>query len=709
MSFVYVAGPLSEFDSQSSEVALANRYEVPIVINTFYSLRPDLRTRFARIRKDFHSSFNPREYNSLDEYILRSGTPQGDDYRTMLKEHFEELLEHYRTFSEKVILVPGRYDLSVEEILSFNETFSLNLSEELLEEEQYRFQFCDLRTLTIGSDDIELLGIGGREHVQEAVPEIIQNVRYKILQETNQHEARKLLEEGADYFISGTGIPSTFDRELNQGETFELFHQMVPDCKLIIDPCVAPSSPEEIVTRISDTPLVHGKLEDFVKMVYLIRDHPDEHTSYDFTVDLFHREHRKFSFGWRDQSWVPIQASEDQEVENRQDSKQAVSTDSESDRQEGEKATSNQEETEVIVRNDAETAQTETSGPSVVIHNHYPKRWGFGAAVLFLILLLGAGGVFWGTNSDWKLETAWNAVQHTVSSSRTALRTTTRERVSERTGQKENSTGTRENESGTNSDEEAKPKPDGDAVQFSSPRFEQAVREEIGKTSEDLYKSNLGALRTLELDGYSIRSIKDVKHFSGLRELSLRGNEITDLSPLRHLKHLRILDVSRNNIQSLKAVKQLKELRTLKAPGNEITRIPEVEERPEVKMLDLRLNKLKHVKGIKTWEALRRLYLDSNNIHSIRSLSSLQELKELSLASNRIQDASSIGQLQNLRRLNLRDNEISGVESLQSLNNLLFLELANNQISSFPIRDQLPRLKTLVLTGNPVSHPSEVR
>ena len=76
-------------------------------------------------------------------------------------------------------------------------------------------------------------------------------------------------------------------------------------------------------------------------------------------------------------------------------------------------------------------------------------------------------------------------------------------------------------------------------VSFSDPQLENCIREEI-KIFDDrkLTRGDLSSLISLDLSEKNISSLSGLEEARSLESLKLRGNNITDISPLSKLKKL---------------------------------------------------------------------------------------------------------------------------------------------------------------------------
>ena len=148
---------------------------------------------------------------------------------------------------------------------------------------------------------------------------------------------------------------------------------------------------------------------------------------------------------------------------------------------------------------------------------------------------------------------------------------------------------------------------------------------------------------------------------TGLTELDLGGNAISDISALSKLTNLTRLHLWRNQISDISA-----------------------------------LSKLTNLESLALWE---------NQISNISTLSRLTNLTYLEMGGNQISDISSVSKLTTLTFLHISSNRVSDISVLSKLTNLKTLYLSHNAITDVSPLAGLMSLTRLYLTGNPVSNP----
>lgn len=107
--------------------------------------------------------------------------------------------------------------------------------------------------------------------------------------------------------------------------------------------------------------------------------------------------------------------------------------------------------------------------------------------------------------------------------------------------------------------------------------LDKAVREALGITaSTPITKQALAELTTLTADNRGIVSLKGLEGATGLTTLSLNGNKIRDIAPLKGLTALTFLSVESNIVTSLSSLANTRNLMELNVAGNPITTISDL-------------------------------------------------------------------------------------------------------------------------------------
>jgi small GTP-binding protein len=144
---------------------------------------------------------------------------------------------------------------------------------------------------------------------------------------------------------------------------------------------------------------------------------------------------------------------------------------------------------------------------------------------------------------------------------------------------------------------------------------------------------------TLYLDSCGIENLNDYPELmecTHLKVLSIRSNQISDISLLSKLNNLVSLKLDNNNISDISCLKELNKLEILKISSNKISDIQSLGELTFLKELDLSFNKINQIDVLENLVRLESLNLSNNKVSDINYLSDLIELKYLNLNTNYI-------------------------------------------------------------------------
>jgi len=221
-------------------------------------------------------------------------------------------------------------------------------------------------------------------------------------------------------------------------------------------------------------------------------------------------------------------------------------------------------------------------------------------------------------------------------------------------------------------------------IDFLDPGVEAAIREAIGKETEDILEPDLIGLSVLDARYRGISSLEGLELCINLTELDLYGNDISDIHALSSLTKLTKLSLEDNEISDLSPLTSLGNLEKLYLDNNQIANLGP--------LADL--------------TKLTTLYLWENDIVDLSPLSGLTNLTGLYLYFNRIVDISPLADLTLLTGLGLSWNRIVDIRALSALTNLTRLYLDNNEISilaPLAINVGIDRDDIVHLEGNPFS------
>ncbi|MDO4983278.1 MAG: leucine-rich repeat domain-containing protein [Eubacteriales bacterium] len=217
--------------------------------------------------------------------------------------------------------------------------------------------------------------------------------------------------------------------------------------------------------------------------------------------------------------------------------------------------------------------------------------------------------------------------------------------------------------------------------------------------------STLGGLTTLNLSNNNISDISSLAALTGLRTLYLDNNPISDISVLPLLANLSTLSIKGLSLTE----KQINELGVLLpncAIHSEATREEEQEISfggvtfsTEVTELSLSGMGLQNISVLSSCAQLQRLDLSGNSISDLTPLMDMPNLQWLNISGNLITDLRPLMGMSSIRFLNASGNYISNTAPLGSMTGLTELHLSDNNITDFSGLSGLTNLRTLGLNN----------
>lgn len=236
---------------------------------------------------------------------------------------------------------------------------------------------------------------------------------------------------------------------------------------------------------------------------------------------------------------------------------------------------------------------------------------------------------------------------------------------------------------------------------FQDSNLESAIREELGKAEGPLSRNDLRLITSLNARGYGIRSLEGIQQLEALRSLDLEDNFIVDVTPLAGLKDLEHLSLRNNEIIDLSAIhfsalQELSNLKSLSLRHNVLR--PDPDNRSyQYRLADISI--LEH------FPSLEVLELRDNYIREIDVLGNLENLRVLDISQNPIHqgDIGILSKLSRLAELNLRECDVSDLTPLKQLTELTYLNIhSNSRIASLAPLQGLTTLETLIMRDVPI-------
>ena len=230
------------------------------------------------------------------------------------------------------------------------------------------------------------------------------------------------------------------------------------------------------------------------------------------------------------------------------------------------------------------------------------------------------------------------------------------------------------------------------------------VAEALAKPGTDspIYADDMALLTTLRASSRGIRNLEGLQYAVNLRNLSIGYNLINDISPLSGLSGLKELWINSNPISDasggISPLTGLRLLENLHLQSVGVTDFSPLASLTNLKTLYLGF--ADHAPAISQLSGLadlEGLYFVSSGLSDISLLASLAKLRVLDLGANDIADLSPLAGLTRLETVNLRSNEIADISPLVANAGLNGaddeIDLRNNPLNETSVREHVTALQ----------------
>jgi hypothetical protein len=181
-----------------------------------------------------------------------------------------------------------------------------------------------------------------------------------------------------------------------------------------------------------------------------------------------------------------------------------------------------------------------------------------------------------------------------------------------------------------------------------------------------------------------------------IRSITLRGQNITDISALGSFPQVQFLDLSNNGISDISALSFMHQLISLWIPVNQVSDLSPLSSLKNIEALRASKNSIKDLTPLASLDTLISISLSYNQIEEITALSSLDSLKTIQIGHNKIVNISPLLILPELKILFANNNRISDVDATS-------LSTLSKRIGPDPSDPYKRRSVLINLVGNPLS------
>ena len=167
-----------------------------------------------------------------------------------------------------------------------------------------------------------------------------------------------------------------------------------------------------------------------------------------------------------------------------------------------------------------------------------------------------------------------------------------------------------------------------EVVTFSDPNLKAAIIKHLGKSEEQIHKSELEGLTYIYAPLKSISDLSGLEYCINVIELSLLINQISDISPLSNLTSLTELNLSMNQIGDISPLSNLTSLTELNLSINQINDISPLYNLTSLTVVCLKLNPVSDISSLVSLTNLTELSLRGNCLSSVSVDVRIPELEE---------------------------------------------------------------------------------
>lgn len=221
---------------------------------------------------------------------------------------------------------------------------------------------------------------------------------------------------------------------------------------------------------------------------------------------------------------------------------------------------------------------------------------------------------------------------------------------------------------------------------FSEPLIESRTREILDKTEGRIMKSELLQITEFCMDNSEsdlISPFRDLQWYVNLEKIRLWDCGVVSLDGVEKLTGLRELNVRNNQITNIEPVKNLTNLVSFSCAGNLVKDYSALSGLINLEELQIGDDGSADtdISFLVNLTKLQSLYAPWCGISDVSALRNLTGMEYLNLFHNRVSDVSALEGLEQLDYLELGLNEIEDIAPLYGLTKLTYINLGGNEIS----------------------------
>ncbi|TAE52921.1 MAG: leucine-rich repeat domain-containing protein, partial [Bacteroidetes bacterium] len=218
------------------------------------------------------------------------------------------------------------------------------------------------------------------------------------------------------------------------------------------------------------------------------------------------------------------------------------------------------------------------------------------------------------------------------------------------------------------------------------------------------------ALQSLDLSAQSnLWDLEPLSRLNSLRELTLYGESISDLTPLRNLTRLERLNISHTRVESLAPLQYAIFLRELNCKNTPLADIDVFSRFRQLQSVDISSTQVSDLRPLASLAQLRELRIRQIPASDLAPLARLTRLELLDVSASGVTDLGPVSGLSQLQALYAEQTSISDLQPLQSLSALRVIYLEGSKVSDLAPIGRLQALKYIYCDHTPVTPAEAVR
>jgi Leucine-rich repeat (LRR) protein len=236
------------------------------------------------------------------------------------------------------------------------------------------------------------------------------------------------------------------------------------------------------------------------------------------------------------------------------------------------------------------------------------------------------------------------------------------------------------------------------------PRFEDDFLRRAVQTAAggELSEASVANLSVLSARQGGVTALDGLECASGLRELELTGNAITELGPLARLERLEELRIDGNPLADLGPVSELRALRELSANDTRVADLSPLSGLLALETLIIARTPVSSFNPLASVNSLRALFAPDVRVTSLEPLLG-KALTTLTLARAPLEDLALLGNFPQLVNLDVSETGATSLEPLNGFTDLAELVASGNDIERVDALVTMPKLFVVKLDRNRIT------